>query len=272
MSVFFYVQNHEVPIAVTNPTVTPTAVGALQTTFSGKPVSTYQSIKKVWAGSTPLMNSSNARFLMALLEGRGHKWSFDDSSEFAYSSKGLYPTVGTVANGTYYSTTTKFGAGGLQVAANSYVQFNVGYDYDWTVLVWQGSNLSTATHYIVNSSGQKWVNGVRNDAASTPFIDVVSGNFRLGDPAGTAANNRFDDAVIIDAKITEEWAADLGAMTSAFGALPLLRCRGEWLQNNTYNVLASDISASFTPGMDDTTFVNDLMAVSFTLNEYERLA
>lgn len=270
---FFIVQNHAVPLKVaTSPTLIPQMVGDQGRSFAGQPLETFQSIKRQWKATTTILGELEARFLAALLEGRGHTWNFDDSTFFGYSSKGLGPTPASAANGARYTTTSKFGAAGLQVTASSQVQFNVGYDFEWTAMVWQGSNLSTAHHYIVTSSGHKWVDGVSNDSASTPFIDETGGNFLLGDPAGSTANNRFDDFVVIDALIPANWAVDFGVTTAAFSPLPKLRCKGDFLWNNTYFVRGSDVQLTFAQGAVDGVFFDDLSEVDFTLTEHSRVS
>ena len=273
MGTFFMIQNHEVALkTAAQTTMDSVIVGDLGRSFNGKPLETYQTLKKQWKATTTVMKSSPARVLVALLQGRGHVWDFDDTSDFLYSSKGLGATGATAANGSRYTTTSKFGAAGLQVAASNYVQFNVGYNFEWSILGWQGSNLGTAHHYIVTSAGTKYVDGVQNNAASTPFFDMVSGNFRLGDPAGTLANNRFDDVIVIDELIDRTWAADLGAMTAAFGPLPVVRAKGEFLTNNVYYVLGADVSSTYAQGVVDGTLYNDLTEVSFTLDEYASIS
>lgn len=270
---FFTIQNHDVPLkAAVSPTRTPQLIGDRGISFGGKPLLTIQSIKGLWKGTTIVLGELDGRFLSALLEGRGHTWDFEDVTTFAYSSKGLGPTSGSAGNGAQYTTTSKFGSAGLQVTASSQIQFNVGYSFEWTAMVWKGSNLSTANHYIVNSAGHKWVDGVSNDAASTPFISMSGGNFLLGDPSGSTANQRFDDLVLIDAVIPSNWAVDFGVMTAAFSPLPKLRCKGDLLWNNVYYALGSDVVQTYAQGVVDGVFYDDLSEIEFTLTEHTRVS
>jgi hypothetical protein len=240
--------------------------------FNGTPLPNFRSIKKVWTATTPPLTPTDGRFLVALLQGRGHSWSFDDStgSNWQYSSKGLRATPATVGNGSYSASYPVYGSGGLLVGSDDIVQWNTGYDFDWTVMAWVklGAGGSFA-HVIVNSSGQKWIDGVRNDAASTTFFDMSSGNLAL-DMTGLA-DGYFDDLMVIDAAIPAIWATDLGMSSVPIAPLPRLRCRGEMLQNNVYYAIGSDVAFTFVSAKVDGTWYSDLMVVTFSLLEHSRL-
>lgn len=271
MASFLLLQNHAIPVATGSATERTIITGDLSRAYNGAPLHTIQAIRKGWPVKTTWLLPTRARFLIALLQGRGHTWDFDDVSDFEYSSKGLGATSGTAANGTRNTTAKEFGAAGLQVASGSYVQWDVGYDYEWTVMVWVGNSAwSARTHYIVSSNGDKWVDGVQNNAASTPFITFSGGSLRLGD-TGSGTAQYFDDLIVIDEIMDSSFAADFGAMTAAFGPLPKLRCRGAMLNQNTYHVLGTEITSEYAQGTVDGVFYNDLMSVSFVLNEHSRV-
>lgn len=269
MADYFKIQNHAVPVKHESGGFDSIVVGDNARAFSGKPLSTRRAIKKSWEFTTPLVTPAYARFLATLINGEGHTWDFDDSTDWKYSSKGLGPTADTVGNGTRYTVTTKFGAGALQVNASSYVQWNVDYDYDWTVMLWYGATF--ANHYIVRSNGAKWVDGVRNDAASTPFITVTGGNLRIGDSAA-AGFQYFDDVVIFPELIDTSFAEDFGVMTTAFGSLPRLRVSGEALFNQVYSAEGFDVKVENSQGFYNGTWEAALCEVSFRLEESSRIS
>lgn len=267
---FFRIQNvHEIPVQHEAASVNRELLGDAKRAFSGKMLGTHRAIKNKWQFTTTWLVELEWRFLRALLEGEGHHWSFDSSTEWKYSSKGMGPTSGTAANGSRYTTATKFGAGALSVTAGNYVQFNVGYSNEWTVMLW-GATSSFANHYIVNNSSQKWVDGVRNDAASTPFITMSSGNLRIGD-TGAGAAQYFDDIVVIPEKINASWAEDLGVMSNAFSALPLIRVNGNFFLSQDYYVRGFDVNVELSQGVVDGTWEANIGQVSATLIEDSRI-
>jgi hypothetical protein len=225
----------------------------------------------MWSGTTPWMIPSEARFLVALLQGRGHVWNFDDTTDYLYSSKGLFPATGD--NHTARNTSAKqFGDAGLEINAGEVVTFDTGYVFDWTVMLWKGdADFNPVNHYIVNSNGNKWVDGVRNDGASTAFITESAGVFTLAD-ATSVTQSYFDDLVIIDEAIDAAWAEDLGTMNTAFGPLPLLRNRGAMLNDQIHHVIGQNVGVSYAQGTVDGTFYNDLMQVEFELHQHTRLS
>lgn len=264
---FFQIQTHAIPIKHEQATLVRNALGADKMAYSGKPLYTYRAIKNQWTFTTNFLVELEWRFLRALLQGEGHHWAFNDATEWSYSSKGLGITSGTIANGSRYTTTTKFGAGAIRVAANQYVQFNVGYTERWTAMAWVGSTF--ANHYIVNNAGQKWVDGVRNDGASTPFFTMNSGNFRLGD-TGNGAFQYFDDLVIIPEKINNSWAADFGTLANAFSDLPLIRVSGNFTLSDDYFVQGRDVTATMSQGFIDGVWEPNMAEISATIVEHSQ--
>lgn len=175
--------------------------------------------------SVPLTLAAAAAW-WAFFSGEGEVWSFDAN---LYGSKGSGPssTTGTVAQSL---GSAKYGAGKLEftgaasitwagAAKNSFARADT-----WTISLWR--NAGTWTHYVVNSAGQKWVDGVRNDAATTTFLSVSSGDVTLSNSAGTVT---FDDLVVVPYLMPTDWPAQLAAAAAAFSPLPALALTGDFV-------------------------------------------
>lgn len=270
---FFEIQNHAVGIKNGEAKMEPVIIGDAARSFSGSPLSTRRAIKRDWSVTTALAPAEDCKFLIALIQGMGHTWDFDATDvndEYLYSSKGLKPvSVGSVVQNT---SNTKFGAGRVQIPASAELHYETGYEDDWTIMGWKGTSGGVYTHYIVNSNGHKWVDGVRNDGASTPFFEIDSdGTLSIGDNT-QLVTQYFDDVIVIEEAISDTWAEDFGVMTSAFGAMPKFRVRGDMVLNNIYQVEGYDVSVSYTAGIWEGSWNSDLMEVSFTMHEVTRVS
>jgi hypothetical protein len=167
--------------------------------------------------------------LPGLLEGLGHTWSFDDSTDYRFSSKGA-PTLvvlGTVTYGTS-APSPKYGAGRIGVSGGS-VSWALGYTNHWTMMAWKWSG-SVWNHYIVRDDGAKWVDGVFTPGASTTFFVVGSGNFAL---VNGGAATYFDDLVVLPYRVSGDMAVAFGTSTEAFGLLPKLKLSGAIIPEQT---------------------------------------
>lgn len=240
--------------------------GSFGYSYSGLPIKNVRAVKREWSLNTTLMLPADARTLIGLLLGHGHHWSFDNATYFKYSSKGLGPTTGTTAYLARQTTSIKYGTASADITANQLVQWNTNYTNDWTIMVWRKSGGNT-NHYIVNSNGQKWVDGVRNDAAATAFITMSSGNVRLGDVT-VGSTQQFDDLVVVPFIISPNFCEVFGVNTQAFSDLPKLNATGTLLTNDDVYVYGADVSSKFQQGTySDGTWYDALQEVSFKLIE-----
>lgn len=164
--------------------------------------------------------------------GEGEVWSFNTS---LYGSKGLPASANvgcTIASGS-----PKFGAAKLIVPAttgsiafaagpNLYGSFN-----NWMLSVWRSTDSgSTWTNYIINGTSttqlQKWVDGVRNDAATTTWLTMSStGTATIANTSGSAV--WYDDLVILPFSVPTTWPPVWGVRTTAFPSLPYLELSGD---------------------------------------------
>ena len=259
---FINIQNHEIKLAFNSAGLVPEVIGDRRRAFSGKPVSTRRSIKKTWECKTIPMIHEDALFLIALLNGEGHTWKWNDATNWSYSSKGLGLAVSTGVSRN--ASGSKFGSASITITTGNFAQYNVGYNFEWTAMVWKGDDATWTgeTHYIVNSSGEKWVDGVRNDAAGTPFITMSSGNFQLHN---TASVGYYDDLILIPADITPSFAEDYGVMSSSFGPLPRIRVNGDMIQG-TYQVEGFDVTSKYIQAVESGTW-QELVETSFSMRQ-----
>jgi hypothetical protein len=204
--------------------------GSEDVAYDGTWLRTVRARKRVSGNmETPPMARLDAIALQGLLEGLGHTWSFDDSTDYRFSSKGA-PTLvvlGTVTYGTS-APSPKYGAGRIGVSGGS-VSWALGYTNHWTMMAWKWSG-SVWNHYIVRDDGAKWVDGVFTPGASTTFFVVGSGNFAL---VNGGAATYFDDLVVLPYRVSGDMAVAFGTSTEAFGLLPKLKLSGAIIPEQT---------------------------------------
>jgi hypothetical protein len=100
----------------------------------------------------------------------------------------------------------------------------------WTVALWASTNAGVDwNHYVVDSTARKWVDGVRNDGASTPFLAVAAGVVTLG---VTSVAYGFDDVVGFPNLMPTDWPPQLYAFGFAFGLLPRITADGLFIEQN----------------------------------------
>lgn len=240
--------------------------------YDGTWLRTVRARKRVWGSmSTAPMSRLDAIALAGLLEGLGHHWSFDDSTDFSYSSKGL-PIFSSTAAPTYGTTSPspKFGAGRLKLDATKTVTWPTafgGSTAHYTLMVWKWSG-SVWNHYILRKDGAKWVDGVRNDGASTPFFAVVSGNARLGD-TGSGSDQFFDGFVTLPFLISAGMATAFGTATTAFSALPKLTMTGDIVPNESLGLTVFGIEPTVvsTPAVISGAYDSSAASVQFSIRE-----
>lgn len=189
--------------------------------------------------SIPL-SLSDALIWTMFLTGEGEVWNFDSS---LYGCKGTGPSANT--GGSQTAGSSKYGAGKLSltgaggiawaaVAVNSW-----GKTGSWTICVWRNSG-SGFTHYVVNSSGQKWVDGVRNDAASTTWLSVGGdGTVTISNTSGTIT---YDDLVVVPYVMPTAWPPQVYAAAVAYSTLPYLEMTGDFVAEQTSRTVSIKVT------------------------------
>lgn len=222
-------------------------VGDVGNTFAGGTMTAIRKRKNEIDVDIAPVNQEDGWGIRGLAKGAGHRWSFDDAAtggvdRWKYSSRGLPLATGTLLR----STTTpspKFGTAYGEIAAAGVVTWNTGYTGDTTLMVWFYTSAAWH-HYIVKSDGKKWVDGVRNDAASTPFIAISAGGIvTLGD-AASGVDQQFDDLVVLNFLITTGMAVAFGTATLAFSDLPKLHLGGDVVSSLTDVLVPGEVSVT----------------------------
>lgn len=191
-----------------------------------------RALKESWKLTIAHRVPTDAIAWKKLLMGEGHSWDFEASTGL-YSSKGLGPSAAT--NSVQSASGAKFGAGCMrQTATSGTVTFTAlpAGGTKWTVMFWRDLNAGGGWHhYVVNSAGQKWLDGVRADATSTTFLTVntSAGTVKL-DAGGT--NTDIDDLVILPFDVPTTWPPDSYAFGAAFSKLGRLTIDGDLVEAN----------------------------------------
>ena len=121
------------------------------------------------------------------------------------------------------------------------------------------------THYAVNSLGQKWLNGVRNDATGTGFLSVsTSGDVTL-------TTNFYDDVVAFPAVMPTTWPPLLFATGRAFPPLPRVEGYGDVFPGSSASapvLLRGEVSSmSYAPAWINGTWTPMAGTLSVTLRD-----
>lgn len=211
-----------IPIAAGEATKRREIIGERTRAFSGELRSSVRARKDSFPMRTIPMAPALADAIVALVEGQGHRWAFD---EHLYSDKGLGLFAGSGAGASLGTTAPvpKYGAKRLGLAAAASVTYATALGGAWTVMVWRWSG-SAWVHYAIRSDGAKWIGVARNDAAATPWLQVDgAGNVTI--VAGGA--EFYDDLVCLPYLVPAEWVAAWAVRSSAFSPLPRLHLTGD---------------------------------------------
>lgn len=238
-------------------------IGEQAVAASGAMRTTRQVRKRDISFDTVPLSGADAHAWEALLAGEGHVWSFDTS---LYSSKGLAPsTLGSVV---LSSEQYVFGGKSAKidnVAANTV--FTSVWTYAATVAFRYAVSPAAFTHYVIRSDGAKWVNGTRNDAASTPFLTLQSTGFTF---VGSGTEKRFwDDVVAFPFLMPTSWPAQLwSAPIDAYPNTPYLTVYGDMVREaSTRRMLGTVSEAAVMMGGKDGSFQRDLRKLAVELRE-----
>lgn len=194
-------------------------VGSTTPAFDGTLRRSRLSVKLDMRCETTPQTLASAAAWSSLIRGLGEVWSFDSS---LYSASGLGPYGSPVY--TLASTHPKFGAKNLSLNADTgTLSYAPTFGTDWAVMVWRYET-NVWIHYTAYSDGKKWVDGVRNDAATTTFLSVAAGLVTLANTSGSAVE--YDDLVFLPFLPPTTWPPVWGVAAVAFSPLPRLNVTG----------------------------------------------
>lgn len=210
--------------AAEEPKVTWRDIGETTTAVDGTTNLTRSARKVDTSFRSVPITQADAHSWRCLLSGEGECWSFDSH---LYGSKGTPAT--SITNASQSAGSSKYGAGKLSVGATTgTISFasainSWGNTSSWTVGVWRFES-GAWHHYVILSSGAKWVDGVRNDAAVTTWLSVAAGVVTIANTTGSAV--LYDDLVVLPFLALADWPAQWFAAGRAFGALPIHAATG----------------------------------------------
>lgn len=212
------VNNVEFPIHG-EPSTAVREVGHTAQAFDGSIRKTRQALMRDLVAASTLMSAATAFAWEQLINGVGEFWSFDSH---LYGSKGQGPSV---------SSGCTIGANGLHgsrvaIGSGSVLTYPGVYESSYSVLVWRNAAAAAGAgnwaSYLVRSDGAKWVDGVRNDAASTSWLTSTAGAVSL---AGDGAARWYDELTVLPFLVPDAWPPSLhglNALALAFSPLPKL--------------------------------------------------
>lgn len=228
------------------PKVKPRDIGNKATASDGTMRVSRQTRKIDLAFKSIPLSLTDAFSWQSFLIGEGEVWSFNSTTPGFYGCKGTGPSSSSGC--TIEVATPKFGNARLRMVTTGSIVYSgvaanlFGYSTDWTVMVWRSTNGSTWTHYIVRSDGAKWVDGVQNNAASTTWLSVSSGDVTIANSEG--ATRYYDDLVVFPFKILGAWGPYLGAATSAYPLLPANSLKGSLVPEQTERSVLGEVEST----------------------------
>jgi hypothetical protein len=178
---------------------------------------------RAFSGELLFQKREYADTLEALFDGTGYRFPLQEN---AWSSP---PIIGPEPGAAYAIERTSpvplFGQACIEVTGS--LAYEIGLrDEKWTVMVyrWDGA---AWVHYAIRSSVDgifKWVDGVRNDGASTPWLLYAGGVVQL--EAGF-----YQDLVAFSAVLTPSLIEHVGTNAVEFSDLPRLVVDGDCVGN-----------------------------------------
>lgn len=228
MTSFLRLNGIAVPVAVgSSPTAAREFIGKNRRAVDGSMVASRRAVKGVWKFGTAIRAAPEALAWRDLIVGLGHVLSFD--AQTSYTSKGMAPV--SVAGGWSFTTSgPKYGAACAQWTTGNAVWAFFSSTSPWTLAWWVNESAAGWHHYVQNSAGTKWIDGVLAPGGSMlGFVGVTAGVATFG----SVTASKIDDIVALPFLAPNDWAAQIYGFGSAFGLLPALTADGEFIEQNT---------------------------------------
>jgi hypothetical protein len=230
--------------------------GEIGRSWSNRPNRARRSIPREWSLKSLCRTIGDADTLEALIEGRGHHFSFDFD---AFSDSGLGPTAGSTY--TIEEDSPVHGLGRLDIIS----PFTVTWDAElisgrYTIMYWR-TILATPVHVTVRSDGAKWEDGVRDDSLSTTELLVTGGAVQL-------AVGDYDDLVILPVAASEDFIEQTYTFMAAqaYSRLPRLIVDGDITSNVQLECLGK-IETEPHIQFGGAAWVNNARHVAFKISE-----
>jgi hypothetical protein len=231
---FLSLNGIEVLVAVDTMNESVREIGDTVQSFSGALIRTRIATKRDLEFEIPLIEPVLSGQWERWIRGEGEAWNFAN----LYGSKGTPPEAGYA--GTIDAGNGIGGSACLLVASGVHSYRVAPSGSSWTIAFWYSTAATPSyTHYVITSAGKKWVNGVRNDAASTTFVAVSGGIMTLTG----GSNRRMDNLFSFPATVDDSWPPDFygsagaGLVAAGTARPPYLTLTGDAILETTRTAL-----------------------------------
>lgn len=239
---FLVINGVEFPVAVDSFTEVPREVGQTVNAFDGSPIRSRQSTKRDLEFSSRPLDAESGIAWEKFIRGEGEWFSFST----LYGSKGTPPGAGY--SGTLDSGNGVVGGNALLLTSGTHTYAMSPSSSSWTVALWHSTSATPGTgysHYVVTSDATKWVNGARNDAASTTFVSVSSGVVTLTG----ASNTRFDKLMVLPFVVPTSWGSEfydelVTARSYVEMFIPELMVYGDGVSEGFFRQMLGEVSST----------------------------
>lgn len=268
----------EVPVSTVGANYARTAQGDESRAFGGQFVPSRRNVSRTFTLTAPLASRSDQLPLMGLIQGDGHKWNFNSD---LYSSKGLGPQAGYTVT---MSATGGIVGGYVQVTSAQTLSYRRLQDSDYSMMVWKYVGAAWVQYVLTFDASTGTTTQYKAGSPHTPIAgdnitnwfsySTGTGDFTLNgkDIAGTNANSRYDELVIVPYLMTAEMVSafhtEVQTTGLPFSELPLLNVAGDIIPSGPVQFVGSTAEGSFEPatvGSSDNLALN----INFTLTEFQ---
>ena len=268
-----------VPVRATGATFANTALGEDSRAFGGQLVPSRRSLSRSFEIQTIVDTPGAARALAGLVQGEGHKWSFNSD---LYSSKGLGPQAGYTV--TMSATGGVAGGGYVQVTSAQSIGWRSLQYGDFTMMVYKYTGGAWHQYVYTYDLSTTTVAQYKDGASHSPVAGdnitnwftytSATGDFAFAgkDIDGTNGNSRYDELVIVPYLMTAEMISAFNTETRtnsrAFGEIPQLNVSGDIIPDGPVAFIGSVVEGNFEMAQVSASEAFGL-AMTFTLSEFQ---
>lgn len=252
-----FIRLNGIPISVADGSVSigSSRFGQYADSVFGRPRGGDKGYVKNFSMTTIPILPDAAESIVGLSENLGHWFGFETD---AWSDNGASPTAGT------YGLAT----GGFAGAAKrlSVTSGDLSFELDlrggkWTVAYARTDDFGTTwDHVVVRSDGIRWLNGVRNDSATSGEMYVSNGTVTISDLF------EYGAMLVLPFRIGEEHGGFVYSDIVLNGSFPVHRKRmsGDIVSGNVL-VSGQHTGSEFVQASKNNLWCNNLLRVSFDL-------
>ncbi len=223
-----------------------------------------------WSFRSIPVTADVAETIEGFVSGLGHTWSFDNATTYAFSSRGRAPISDAAI--IQQNVDQRFGDGCVDLSGSIVWDLSRGIAPlldRWTIRVWLdlGGTGTEWEAYVVRSDGAVWVDGVRNDTVSTPWLTVFNGFVTL-----TGTSVLVDDLVVLCFQAADEaieaWHEWQVAGDRAFPAFPILEVSGAFEEGQSIAVIGTVAGSSIVTFADGDGWHENAQSIDFSLQAH----